>query len=239
MKSFLLAKLWCLQVPLSRKMKMQYLKLVMVGLLCCFAASPMALSAATWSQTWEVSTAIPDSNDVGFNDLRNLAIPEITEIQTVTVNLNFANGWNGDLYSYLTHDTGFAVLLNRPGRSLSNSDGSGTSGMNITFDDAAGTDLHTAIPLSGGPVEGAFQPSGRNIDPLLVLDSDPRTALLDSFLGLDPSGTWNLFVADQSAGDTSTLESWTLTITGVPEPSAYAALLGLAAAAACLLRRRR
>ena len=30
--------------------------------------------------------------------------------------LNLSGGWNGDLYAYLVHNSGFAVLLNRVGR---------------------------------------------------------------------------------------------------------------------------
>ena len=51
-----------------------------------------------------------------------------------------------------------------------------------------------------------------------------------------PYGTWTLFVADQSAGETSTLQSWTLTVTAVLEPSA-ALRVGLGEL--LLLRRRR
>jgi MYXO-CTERM domain-containing protein len=60
--------------------------------------------------------------------------------------------------------------------------------------------------------------------------------MLSNFIGLNPNGTWTLFVADQSAGETSTLQSWSMTITGVPEPSA--ALLG-GLGVLLLLRRRR
>ena len=205
-------------------------------LLCGLAFASTSFGATTWSQTWNVSTAIPDNNAVGFSDTQAVNPPDITEVQSVTVNLNFTGGWNGDLYAYVVHDSGFAVLLNRPGRSVSAPDGSGTVGMNITFDDAAPDDLHTTIPLTGGPVIGTFQPSGRNVDPLVVVNTDLRTAMLSSFVGIDPSGLWTLFVADQSAGEQSVLASWSIEITGIPEPSA--ALLG-AMGALLLLRRRR
>ena len=117
-----------------------------------------------------------------------------------------------------------------------NPDGSASSGMSITIADSAAMDIHTAIPMSGGTVTGTYQPDGRNTDPLVVLDTDSRPAMLSSFTGLDASGSWTLFVADQSAGDQSTLESWSLTITGVPEPSS--ALL-LITSSLLLARRRR
>ena len=202
---------------------------------------PLAASAATtFSDTWNVSTAIPDNDDVGFSDTRTLSVPGITVIESVTVELTFAGGWNGDLYAYLVHSdgfsTGFSVLLNRPGRSVSEPDGSATVGMAITFDDNAGSDIHTAIPMSGGAVSGVFQPDGRTTDPLLVLNSDARPAMLATFAGMNANGSWTLFVADQSAGSTATLQSWNLTVSGVPEPSS--ALLGVLGFL-LLLRRKR
>jgi subtilisin-like proprotein convertase family protein len=198
---------------------------------------PVAASASTtFTNTWNVSTVIPDNDDVGFTTSQNVSDTGMTQIENVTVNLNFAGGWNGDLYVYLVHGSGFSVLLNRPGRSLSALDGSGTVGMEITFDDNAATDLHTAIPLTGGSVSGTFQPDGRITDPLLVLNTDARPAMLSSFVSLNANGNWTLFVADQSPGDTATLTSWGLSITAVPEPSA--ALLGGLGVLALLRRRR-
>lgn len=203
--------------------------------LCAFF--PFAASAATiWSNTWNVSTAIPDNDDVGYTNSQIVADAGLVEIQNVTVNLNFTGGWNGDLYVYLMHGSGFAVLLNRPGRSVSSPDGSGTVGLDVTLDDNAPADIHTAIPDSGGTFSGTYQSDGRNVDPYNVVSTDPRTATLASFFGTNANGTWTLFVADQAAGDSSTLNSWSLTITAVPEPSA--ALLGGLGILVLLWRRR-
>lgn len=196
---------------------------------------PLAAPAATtFTGNWNVTAAIPDNDDVGFADSRLVTAPEITAIQSVTVGLSFSGGWNGDLYAYLVHDSGFTVLLNRPGRDTGSPDGSAASGMTVVLDDLAAADIHTAIPMGGGPVAGTYQPDGRTTDPLAVSAGDPRPATFASFTGLDANGTWTLFVADQSAGNTATLDSWTLAITGVPEPSAAL----LAATASLLLWRR-
>lgn len=216
-------------------MKISSLRIFCV--LSSFALSPSAYGSTTWiGPTWSVSTLIPDNDQIGITKTQTISVPEITEIESVTVTINLSGGWNGDLYAYLVHDSGFSVLLNRAGRSLSNLDGSPTVGMNITFDDAASSDIHTAIPMSGGPVSGTYQPDGRITDPLAVLNTDSRPAMLADFIGLNASGTWILFVADQNTGDTSTLQNWSMTITGVPEPgTAILAILS----AATLLRRRR
>jgi hypothetical protein len=42
-------------------------------------------------------------------------------------------------------------------------------------------------------VSGTYQPDGRTTDPLTVLDTDPRMAMLSSFTGLDANVTWTLF----------------------------------------------
>lgn len=202
----------------------------------CLLIPAAATAATTYSNTWSVSTEIPDNDDAGYSNRQTVSAPGLDYIQSITVNLTFIGGWNGDLYAYLVHDSGFAVLLNRAGRSLAATDGSATVGMNITFDDSALFDIHTAIPLSGGTVTGTYQSDGRNIDPLTVLDTDARTATLASFNNLNGNGIWTIFVADQSAGDTSTLQSWGLTITAVPEPSTG---LLLVSASFVLLRRRR
>src|SRR5205823_2621880 len=60
---------------------------------------------------------IPDGNPAGFSDTRNIdlgALPSGTtsEITDVNVRLNISGGYNGDLYGYLVHSSGFAVLLN-------------------------------------------------------------------------------------------------------------------------------
>ena len=204
---------------------------------CALVLLPLAANAATtYSNTWTVNSTVPDNDDAGYSNTRNLTTLDITEITSVTVELTFGGGFNGDLYGYLVHGSGFAVLLNRPGRDSATPDGSATVGMDVTFDDAAASDLHTTIPTSGGAVNGTYQPDGRTTDPLLVVAGDPRPAMLASFSGLDANGNWTLFLADQSAGGTSTLQSWTLTVTGIPEPSA--AWLGLACPV-ILLRRRR
>lgn len=205
--------------------------------LAFLAANPVAEASITWTgPTINVSTAIPDNDDVGLTSSQTVATTGITQIEQVTVTINLSGGWNGDLYAHLVHESGFSVLLNRAGRNLANPDGAGSSGMEITFDDAVLLDIHTAIPMSGGSVSGTFQPDGRTTDPFDVLSSDSRPAMLSSFTSLNANGTWTLFIADQSAGETSTLQSWSVTITGVPEPSTLL-LSGLAIP--FLLRRRR
>jgi subtilisin-like proprotein convertase family protein len=194
-----------------------------------------AWAASSVTESFPVGSTVPDNNPVGLSDTRQITTP-ITGITKVTVGISMSGGWAGDLYAYLSHGSGFTVLLNRPGRTLVDVAGSGVSEFTVEFDDDAAGDIHTAIPSSGS-ASGFFQPDAREADPDLALDSSPRSAFLSSFTGLDPNGEWTLFVADVSPGEAMVLDSWTLKVEGVPEPAtitsiATSVLFGL-------LRRRR
>lgn len=181
-----------------------------------------------------VNAAVPDNSPIGLSDTRQI-FSSITSITKVTVQITMNGGWTGDMYAYLAHGSGFAVLLNRPGRSLADLAGSGVSEFSVLLGDDAVFDIHTAIAPSGS-FSGYFQPDARAVDPDDALDSSLRSAFLSSFEGLDSNGDWTLFVADVIPGDVMVLDSWSLTIEGVPEPGT-ATLVALAALG--MLRRRR
>ena len=205
---------------------------------CWFPST--AAAAVTWTGTWNVETDIPDDDEAGYSDTQTPVFGPGLVISKVTVTLNFSGGWNGDLYAYLTNGSGFAVLLNRPGRAEGTEDGSDSSGMSVTFDDSALDDLHDQIDLLGGSVTGDWQPDARSVSPSEVVTSDVRTAFLSSLNGQSATGPLTLFVADLSAGEVSTLESWSMTVSAVsavPEPGGHLALAGLFGGG-LLLRRR-
>jgi subtilisin-like proprotein convertase family protein len=203
--------------------------------LTALALSPcLAHATSTVNNTYVVNALVPDNSGIGVSNTQTVTTPAITSITDVNVQLSLSGGWSGDLYAYLRHGSGFAVLLNRAGRTLAEPLGSGTVDLSIIFSDIALADIHTGIPDSGSAF-GTFQPDGREIDPDYALDTSPRTAFLASFNGLDANGDWTLYVADVATGDAMTLGSWSLNITGVPEPSVT--LLG--ALGACLVLRRR
>ena len=180
-----------------------------------------------------INTLIPDGDPNGYANSQtvpNLGGNETSQIVDVNVQVNITGGYNGDLYGYLVHDSGFAILLNRVGKTANNDIGYANTGFNVTFDDQAATDIHlyqaTSYSLNGnGALLGSWKPDGRNVDPDDVLDTSPRTALLSSFNGLNASGAWTLFLADDSFGDQSTLVSWDLQISVVPEPIAWALII--------------
>jgi len=201
-----------------------------------------AFGAITVTESWAVSTGIPDNDPAGVADTRQLSTA-IISIDSVTVTLMLTESfamWNGDYYAYLTYKNGFSVLLNRAGRTDSNPAGYGDAGFSLTFDDAANHDVHLyrEIFIPDGILTGMWQPDARAVDPALAVDTSLRSANLASFNGLNPNGEWTLFVADLAAGGEAIFGSWSLTVTGqIPEPASN--LLIILSLATLALRRDR
>ena len=169
---------------------------------------------------------LPDGNTSGIQDVRVIS-SAISHISSVKVRLRVAGEYNGDLYAYVRciqpGITNFCVLLNRPGRTALNPYGYDDEGLDITFDDlAANGDIHvyetvTDLPY-GSPLTGAWQPDGRLVDPLVVLDTTPRTAALTNFSNANGSGEWTLYLADCDSGGTNMLSEWDLELAGAVQP---------------------
>ncbi len=211
------------------------MKLTIIFAAMSLAAGVQAQTATNVFQRTE-NMLIPDANPNGFFST-NIVSGLLGGIQSVEVSLDITGGYNGDLYAFLSFGDGFAVLLNRVGKSNSDPYGYGDAGFNVTFSDFAATDIHLYGGNGGDLLTGTWQPDGRETDPFLVVSSDPRTAMLSSFNNLDPNGTWTLFVEDAATEEQSTLVSWSLEIVTVPEPDTLV-LLGLGGAFLFAARRK-
>ena len=199
--------------------------------------------------------AIPDGSSSGVSDTRQLGAVAGPIIDVnVTLRIRPRDGsavYNGDLYAALTHESGYAVLLNRTGRRPGSTLGYGDNGFDVSFDDEAGNgDVHQyRLTLNGThsgllqpaptALTGAWHPDGRLVPPAQATLGDPRTAILGSFDGLAVAGGWTLFVADWETGGLAGLDSWGLQITVVPEPAATGAVVALSLAVAAGVRARR
>jgi subtilisin-like proprotein convertase family protein len=201
-----------------------------------------ALLSYTWDSGFANGGAIPDDNPSGWVDTREVSTG-FPVIESVAVNLQVSSEFNGDLYAYLSHGSGLAILLNRVGRTADNPHGYQDTGFVITLTDAVGvtTDIHSYGGNGGAALMGAFQSDGRNVAPESVLATDPRNARLSAFNGLNPNGNWTLFFADVSGGAQSAVVSWGLEIEAVPEPVNAALILfaGLAGFGSLVARQRR
>jgi hypothetical protein len=173
------------------------------------------------TNTFSVNTPIPDGSTSGIQDVRTIT-SEIVELTEVKILLKIAGNFNGDLYGYVRHNSGqtthISVLLNRPGRTLSDPNGYSDYGFDVTFADSALADIHNyqliTIPLPGVPLGGIWQPDARFVDPFVVSTDSPRSAPLSVFNGLSASGEWTLFLADVDPGGTNFLVSWGLELSG-------------------------
>ena len=228
----------------ARRVGVLVTALLWIGLLCSNA--PQASAAAIVFTFDNINRSIPDDSALGLNDARIVSTP-FTMALKVSISLTISGDFNGDLYVQVTHGSGFSVLLNRVGRTALNEFGYGDAGMDITLsDDAAAGDVHVyRTTLFGndntpvaGMLTGVWAPDARITDPDAVLNTDSRSATLSSFTGLDPNGTWTLFIADASGGGQSTLQKWSVSVEVVPEPNA-AALLAAGSCLLCLARRKR
>src|SRR6266542_1924183 len=88
--------------------------------------------STTFSSGFANGGIIPDGSFIGMQDTRTLSGVTFNNISDVDVRLTIGgtSPWNGDLYVYLVHSSGFTVLLNRVGRTASSAFGYGDGGFN-------------------------------------------------------------------------------------------------------------
>jgi hypothetical protein len=188
-------------------------------LLSCVGAVMLALSAQAGISYSASSGTIPDGSPVGWSATATLS-DYLPSVSAVTVNLNLSGGYNGDLYAYLSYGGALVPLLNRVGVTDGNAFGYGTAGMNVTLagDPGGYTDIHwVPSPTSGG----TYAPDGRQIDPQSAPSAFDANGTIgfSAYNGMNPNGTWTLFIADLSGGAQSQLLGWSLDVTAeVPEP---------------------
>jgi subtilisin-like proprotein convertase family protein len=221
--------------------------LLVLGAMMSSQAAVYSLGNVNGSGT-ALNTTIPDDNPNGITSQITVnGSPATAYILTdITVTLNVSGGYNGDLYAYLSYNGTLVTLLNRVGENSSNPFGSADSGFNNVTLNSTGSDVHLAS-AGGGALSGTYAADGRQISPLSSAASFNAggTVTLDgSFAGMNPNGTWTLFLGDFSAGDTSTLNGWSLNVTAIPEPVDVAlAIFGVCVAGVSAgrfyLRRRR
>jgi subtilisin-like proprotein convertase family protein len=211
------------QIPQTKtKLSMIRKAILLLGFLAV-ASPPLLQGQITETHTFTTNRVVPDGNASGLHDVRSVS-SAIAQIASVKVRLKINGEFNGDLYGYVRHSSGFSVLLNRPGKTADNTAGYDDSGFDVTFaTSGASGDVHTyrsvTAPASGSPLTGNWEPDGRIADPAVVTDASSRGALLSSFNGLDANGEWTLYLADLESGGTNQLREWALEITGAVRPA--------------------
>jgi subtilisin-like proprotein convertase family protein len=127
----------------------------------------------------------------------------------------------------LTHtsSTDVGVLLVGPGgqKTLLMQDvgGTGVSGVNLTFDDAAAAFL-PEIQIVSGTFKPTVGPADSCTPPSFPAPAPPGpygSPSLSVFNGTNPNGTWSLYVIDDLAADTGSIAGgWSLVITAGETP---------------------
>jgi subtilisin-like proprotein convertase family protein len=183
----------------------------------------LSAHAALYNYSSRPSVLIPGANVAGWSDITTFS--GLSRVTQITVTLNIGGGYNGNLYAYLSHGGGLLPLLNRVGVGTAGSHtafGYSDAGMNITLGDSGAHNIHFYQDVTGSSITDGttWQPDGRLINPLSAAgDFNANGTVNFSTLGAqDGNGSWTLFLADLSGGNQSTLNSWSLSITAVPEP---------------------
>ena len=135
-------------------------------------------------------------------------------IADVDVRLTLSGGWNGDLYAYLSYAPSgggsyLVPLLNRVGTGSGSEPqytfGFSTAGFaNVRMDDEGANGNIHGVAVPGSSPTYSYTPDG---------------GALSLFDTKNANGTWTLYLADLSSGSQSTVDSWSVDITAVPEPA--------------------
>ena len=147
------------------------------------------IQCTTYSSAESLGLAIPDgtgtSTPVNGPPVTNIInIADTGSIESLKVSVDISHTYVGDLLVRVTHPDGTTLSNLWAGDCGSNDD------FDVTFEDGA-----PAIDC-GNPTTGTFAP----LDALSV------------FNGLEASGDWEILMADFFAGDTGTLNDWSIEI---------------------------
>lgn len=159
---------------------------------------------------------IPDNTASGVGYSINFGPAEFL-ISDIAITLNVTGGYNGDLFAYLTHGGQSAVLFNQ---NIGTPNSSGLS--SVAFTVGSGATIHSASGTAGQALTGSYTAQDN----------------LNVFYNTTAAGTWTLFLADLSPGDTSTLVSWDVDLTVVPEPATWTLIIFGALASGTVMFRR-
>jgi len=188
--------------------------LLCLGTLAFFQSSQGAWITTNFTSGFANSGYIPDDDLSGWADTRTLEGYTGLTVQDVSVTLDISGGFNGDLYGYLVHDSGFVVLLNRVGQTATPGETFGFSNSGFSGTVLTDTGSYNNIQTSGSYSSTTAIGSGPYNTGAGTLDT--------AFTGLNVDGAWTLFFSDQSSGDISQVTGWSLAIDAVPEPTTWA-----------------
>ena len=123
---------------------------------------------------------------------------------------NFSHTSPDDVDLMLVAPNGRRVIL------MSDAGGSNpVSGVNVTFDDQAGSNLPDNTTINSGTYRPTdFEPG--DIFPAPAPNVGSFGQMLASLNGSDPNGVWRLFLVDDNGNNAGTIDRWTLNIQSGP-----------------------
>ncbi|MGF1554942.1 reprolysin-like metallopeptidase [Paucihalobacter sp.] len=148
-----------------------------------------SLTCADYASDANLGIAIPDGSGTtgpiqGTAISHQINVPDNVVIDQVSVSVNVSHTWVGDILILVEHPDGTTASVVWSGNCGNNDN------INVTFQDGA-----PAI-VCGSPTSGTYAP----VESLSV------------FNGLNSQGNWTIRIADFFAGDTGTLNNWSLEI---------------------------
>lgn len=158
------------------------------------------------------------------------AQPVTTDVDLVLTGLKHSFG--DDLAIALQGPTGLAVLILTDAGGNSNFNGTYTFSQGAPLlNDGTYGNTSTNIPA------GTYSPSTFGFNPIANLLTSGSS--LSAFNGLDPNGTWKLWIWDDNVGNTGSLQGVSLNIAAVPEPASWALMMGGFGVVGLQMRRRK
>ena len=166
----------------------------------------IADGSSTFSNTGYIS--IPSSGSASPYPSQITVSGVTGTVAKVTVKINDLSHTNpDDIDMLLVGPTGQTVML------MSDQGGGGdVSGVDLTFDDSAASEL----PDYNQIYSGTYKPCvSAQSDYMSGAPSGPYGTVLSGFNGLDPNGTWSLYIRDDNNYNSGTIANgWELNISG-------------------------
>ena len=138
--------------------------------------------------------AIPDNDPAGVSS--SFTVGQSGTITDLDIEVDIVHTWVGDLILQVSHNGVTVTIMDQPGVPASQN-GCNADNVLATFDDEASIPVETGCGSGGSGIGGFVIPE----------------SALAAFDGMDQSGTWTIFVADNVGQDLGTLNNWCVNVT--------------------------
>ncbi|MBK8562408.1 MAG: proprotein convertase P-domain-containing protein [Saprospiraceae bacterium] len=200
-----------------------WLALVLLGV------SAIGYSQATFTgANFNIPLAAGATSGAASGTVGVACVGQIANGANITLSVNFAHTFVGDLNMWLTAPSGQVL-------ELSTRNGGGNNNMNVVFSDAGANNIASIVstastgigcPTTTNAYSGTLRPEGRNnvITAFNVAPSNVPAVgtftFANTFSGVNANGNWTLTIDDGVGGDAGNTCAWSISFAGVPAPAA-------------------